>query len=126
MASRRITEFFEAPPKRSRLDPSEESSSLTDHRPASSSSSDYRPASQFSEGTASATDSTDSESYTRKGKHKIGYNASNAERGFSSMNRVKIQLSNRLTVSSLDTLLRISIKGPDISQFDFSSAVTKW
>ena len=70
--SRSITEFFEAPPKRSRPDPSKESSSSTDHGPTSSSSTD----SQFSEGTASATDSTDSESYTRKGKHKIGYNAS--------------------------------------------------
>ena len=46
-----------------------------------------------------------------------------SKRGFSSMNRVKTQL---LTVSSLDTLLRISIDGLDISQFDFSSAVTKW
>ena len=49
-----------------------------------------------------------------------------SERGFSCMNRVKTQLRNRLTVSSLDTLLRISIEGPDISHFDFSSAVTKW
>ena len=49
-----------------------------------------------------------------------------SERGFSGMNRVKTQLRNRLTVSSLDTLLRISIEGPDISQFDFFSAVTKW
>ena len=49
-----------------------------------------------------------------------------SECGFSCMNRVKTQLRNRLTVSSLDTLLRISIEGPDISQFDFSSAVTKW
>ena len=48
-----------------------------------------------------------------------------AERGFSCMNRVKTQLRNHLTVCSLDTLLRISIEGPDISQFDFSSAVTK-
>ena len=72
--ARRITEFFDygAPPKRPRPD---ESSSSTDDRPASSLSTDYRPAS-FSEGTASATESTDSESYTRKGKHKIGYNAS--------------------------------------------------
>ena len=49
-----------------------------------------------------------------------------SERGFSCMNRVKTQLRNRLSVSSLDTLLRISIEGPDISHFDFSSAVTKW
>ena len=49
-----------------------------------------------------------------------------SERGFSCMNRVKTQLRNRLSVSSLDTLLRISIEGPDISHFDFSSAVTEW
>ena len=49
-----------------------------------------------------------------------------SERGFSCMNRVKTELRNRLTVSSLDRLLRISIEGPDISQFDFFSAVTKW
>ena len=49
-----------------------------------------------------------------------------SERGFSCMNRVKTLLCNHLTVSSMDTLLRISIEGPDISQFDFSSAVTKW
>ena len=59
------TECFEAPPKHLRPDLSAESSSSTDYRPAS-----------FSEATASATDSTDSESYTRKGKHKFGYNAS--------------------------------------------------
>ena len=49
-----------------------------------------------------------------------------SERGFSCMNKIKTQLHNRLTVSSLDTLLRISIEGSDISQFDFSNAVTKW
>ena len=41
-----------------------------------------------------------------------------SERGFSCMNRVKTELRNHLTVSSLDTL-KISIEGPDISQFDF-------
>ena len=35
MASRKITEFFEAPPKRLRPDSSAESSSSTDYRPAS-------------------------------------------------------------------------------------------
>ena len=55
MASRKITEFFEAPPKRLRPDSSAESSSSTDYRPASWLSTDYRPAS-FSEATASATE----------------------------------------------------------------------
>ena len=47
------------------------------------------------------------------------------ERGFSCMNRVKTDLRNRLTVSSLDTLLRISIEGPE-KDFDFSAAVSRW
>lgn len=47
------------------------------------------------------------------------------ERGFSCMNRVKTELRSRLAVSSLDTLLRISIEGPE-KDFDFNSAITKW
>lgn len=49
-----------------------------------------------------------------------------SERGFSCMNRIKMQLHNHLTVPSLDTLMRISVEGPDISDFDFSHAVNKW
>ena len=48
-----------------------------------------------------------------------------AERGFSCMNRVKTELRNRLTVSSLDSLLRISMEGPE-NNFDFNAAVLKW
>ena len=48
-----------------------------------------------------------------------------AERGFSCMNRVKTELRNRLTVSSLDTLLRMSMEGPE-KDFDFDAAITKW
>ena len=47
------------------------------------------------------------------------------ERGFSCMNRVKSELRNRLTVSSLDILLRISMEGPE-KDFDFNLAVAKW
>jgi hypothetical protein len=49
-----------------------------------------------------------------------------SERGFSVMNRVKTVLRNRLTVSSLDSLLRISIEGPERTYFDFERAVTLW
>ena len=49
-----------------------------------------------------------------------------SERGFSVMNRVKTILRNRLTVSSLDTLLRISIEGPERTSFDFERTVTLW
>ena len=45
------------------------------------------------------------------------------ERGFSSANRIKTKLRNRLKVSTIDTLLRISIKGPPIDQFDFSKSL---
>ena len=47
-----------------------------------------------------------------------------SERGFSRMIRVKTTLRNCLTVSSLDTLLRISMKGPEHTKFDFSRAVS--
>ena len=49
-----------------------------------------------------------------------------SERGFSCMNRVKTILRNRLTVSSLDILLRISMEGPERTNFDFDRAVTLW
>ena len=49
-----------------------------------------------------------------------------SERGFSCMNRIKTTLRNRLTVSSLDSLLRISIEGPERTLFDFQRAVTMW
>ena len=85
MASK-ITDFFARSPKRARLDslPSSDngpaSSSSSDNGPASSSSSGSGPTSSSSKHSVSAayreTDSTDSESYTRKGKHKIGYNDS--------------------------------------------------
>ena len=42
------------------------------------------------------------------------------ERGFSAANRIKTKLRNRLMVQSLDILLRISIEGPPIEQFDFT------
>jgi hypothetical protein len=41
------------------------------------------------------------------------------ERGFSAINRIKTKLRNRLHTSTVDTLLRISVEGPPISQFDF-------
>jgi len=38
-----------------------------------------------------------------------------SERGSTCMNRVKTDLCNRLTVSSWDTLLQISIEGPSLT-----------
>ena len=40
-------------------------------------------------------------------------------------NRVKTELRNRLTVSTLDNLLRIPLKGPE-NDFDFNAAVRRW
>lgn len=48
-----------------------------------------------------------------------------AERGFSCMNRVKTELQKRMSASSLDTLLRISLEGPE-KKFDLNVAVAKW
>ena len=45
------------------------------------------------------------------------------ERGFSTTNRIKTKLHNRLQTSTIDTLL---IEGPPISQFDFSRAFDKY
>ena len=45
-----------------------------------------------------------------------------AERGFSCINRVKTKLRNRLTLCSLDNLIRISIEDPE-KDFDFEAAV---
>ena len=42
------------------------------------------------------------------------------------MNRIKTDLRNRLTVSSLDTLIRISTEGPERARFEFTRAVSKW
>ena len=39
------------------------------------------------------------------------------------MNRIKTDLRNRLKTSTLDCLMRISIEGPCIAQFNFERAV---
>ena len=39
--------------------------------------------------------------------------------------RVKTELRNRLSVSSLDALLHILLEGPE-REFDFNAAVMKW
>ena len=42
------------------------------------------------------------------------------------MKRVKIPLRNRLKTNTLDNLLRISIEGPVLGEFDFNAAVDTW
>ena len=48
------------------------------------------------------------------------------ERSFSAMKRVKTELHNRLITTTLDHLLRISISGPDLKDYDFDRAVDEW
>ena len=56
----------------------------------------------------------------------IPFTTADCERAFSSMNRIKTTLRNRLKTSTLDNLLRISIEGPELEDFDFDTAVNSW
>ena len=46
-----------------------------------------------------------------------------SERGFSCVNRIKTELRNRLTVSSVDSLVRISSQRPSAQDFNFERAL---
>ena len=48
------------------------------------------------------------------------------ERAFSTMKRIKTAPRNRLITVNLDHLMRISINGPNIQNFDFLKAATSW
>ena len=48
------------------------------------------------------------------------------ERSFSTMNRVKTKLRNRMKTSTLDCLIRISMEGAPLSQFNFERAADIW
>ena len=56
----------------------------------------------------------------------IPISTATCERGFSAMKHIKTELRNRLTTKVLDCLMRISIDGPDMANFDFDRAATKW
>ena len=56
----------------------------------------------------------------------IPISTATCERGFSAMKRIKTELRNTLTTRVLDCLIRISIDGPDLGNFDFDRAATKW
>ena len=53
----------------------------------------------------------------------IPVSTASCERGFSAINRIKTKLRNRLLTPTVDTLLRISIEGPLIDQFDFTRSL---
>ena len=56
----------------------------------------------------------------------IPVSTAECERAFSTMNRIKTDLRNHLKTSSLDCLMRISIEGPPIAQFNFERAADIW
>ena len=60
--------------------------------------------------------------------HACPYSVSttDCERCFSTMKRVKTDLRNRMSTTTLDKLLRIRIEGPDLPQFNFKEAVKRW
>ena len=48
------------------------------------------------------------------------------ERAFSTMNRIKTDLRNRMKTPTLESLMHISITGPPLQDFDFSEAADVW
>ena len=48
------------------------------------------------------------------------------ERCFSVMKRVKTTLRNKMSTTTLDSLLRIRIEGPESEQFNFAEAAKTW
>ena len=48
------------------------------------------------------------------------------ERGFSCMNRIVTPLRNRLKTENIDKLVRLSAEGPEVHEFDFEKAISKW
>ncbi|MCO5565151.1 hypothetical protein L7F22_018824 [Adiantum nelumboides] len=48
------------------------------------------------------------------------------ERGFSKQNLIKSKLRNHLNVRTVESLMRISIEGPSLRDFDFSDAIEMW
>ena len=56
----------------------------------------------------------------------IPFSTADCERAFYSMKRVKTPLRNRLKTSTLDSLLTISIEGPDLEDFSFDQTLSTW
>lgn len=48
------------------------------------------------------------------------------ERGFSTQNRIKTKLRNRMKMRRLDVLMRISEEGPPVKDLDFSKPIEMW
>ena len=56
----------------------------------------------------------------------VPVSTADCERTFSTMNRVKTKLRNRMKTSTLDSLIRISMEGARISQFNFERSADIW
>ena len=56
----------------------------------------------------------------------IPVSTADCERGFSAVKQIKTDLRNRQKTETLDSLLRISVEGPDLDSFDFNKAATLW
>ena len=56
----------------------------------------------------------------------IPMHSADCERGFSTLGRIKTKLRSRLTNSSLNSLLMISMEGPPIQKFDVEPCLEKW
>ena len=56
----------------------------------------------------------------------IPVSTAECEHAFSSMNRIKTELRNRLKTSTLDCLMRVSIEGPPLADFNLERAADIW
>ena len=56
----------------------------------------------------------------------VPVSTADCKRSFSTMNRVKTKLRNCMTTSTLDSLIRISMEGPPLPQFNFERAADIW
>lgn len=56
----------------------------------------------------------------------IPVSTATCERGFSTQNRIKNKLRNRMQTKRLDILMRITEEGPDVNEFDFDRSAKLW
>ena len=56
----------------------------------------------------------------------IPVHSADCERGFSAMGRIKTKFKSRLCNQSMNSLMFISIKGPDLANFEFSKVLLNW
>jgi uncharacterized protein YsxB (DUF464 family) len=56
----------------------------------------------------------------------IPMHSADCERGFSALGRIRTKIRSRLTNKSLNSLLTISVEGPDIKDFNVQECLRKW